>query len=174
MMLEGSTAVIFYIIAFFIIIGAIGVAALRNIFHAALSLVLTLFCVAALFILLAAEFLAAVQVLIYVGAVSVLLIFAVMLTAQLTNYDIRQTNEQSLPALLISVSFVILIIFGLAANLKVGGFPLARNPEITGANTATLGQMLMTEYLLPFEVVSVLLLAALIGAIVIAKSEKKE
>ena len=130
-MLEGSTAIIFYIIAFVMIMTAIGVAALKNIFHAALLLVLTLFCVAAIYILLSAEFLAAVQVLIYVGAVSVLLIFAVMLTSQLTNYNIKQSNEQTLPALFISVCFIVLVIFAIVTNLKVGGFPLAENPERT-------------------------------------------
>jgi NADH-quinone oxidoreductase subunit J len=171
-MLEGSTAIIFYIIAFVMILAAIGVATLKNIFHAALLLVLTLFCVAAVYILLSAEFLAAVQVLIYVGAVSVLLIFAVMLTAQLTNYNIKQSNEQSLPALLVSVCFIVVVIFAIVTNLKVGGFPLAENPEIGGSNTAALGELLMRDFILPFEVVSVLLLAALIGAIVIAKKDK--
>ena len=171
-MLEGSTAIIFYIIAFVMIMTAIGVAALKNIFHAALLLVLTLFCVAAIYILLSAEFLAAVQVLIYVGAVSVLLIFAVMLTSQLTNYNIKQSNEQTLPALFISVCFIVLVIFAIVTNLKVGGFPLAENPEIGGFNTAVMGELLMRDFILPFEVVSVLLLAALIGAIVIAKKDK--
>jgi len=154
------------------ILAAIGVATLKNIFHAALLLVLTLFCVAALYILLSAEFLAAVQVLIYVGAVSVLLIFAVMLTAQLTNYNIKQSNEQSLPALLIAVCFIVVVIFAIVTNLKVGGFPLAENPEVGGSNTAEIGKLLMRDFILPFEVVSILLLAALIGAIVIAKKDE--
>ena len=171
-MLEGSTAIIFYIIAFVMIIAALGVATLKNIFHAALLLVMALFCVAALYILLSAEFLAAVQVLIYVGAVSVLLIFAVMLTSQLTNYNIKQSNEQSLPALLVSICFIVVVIFAIVTNLKVGGFPLAEYPEIGGFNTAELGELLMRDFILPFEVVSVLLLAALIGAIVIAKKDK--
>jgi len=171
-MLEGSAAIIFYVIAFVMLLSAIAVVALKNIFHAALFLVLALFCVAGLYILLSAEFLAAVQVLIYVGAVAILMIFAVMLTSQMTNYNIKQTNEQSLPALLISVCFIIIIIFAIASNLKVGGFPLDPNPQITGSNTEALGHLLMKDYILPFEVVSVLLLASLIGAIVIAKKDK--
>jgi NADH-quinone oxidoreductase subunit J len=171
-MLEGSTAIAFYIIAFVMILSAIAVVTLKNIFHAALFLVLTLFSVAALYILLSAEFLAAVQVLIYVGAISVLMIFAVMLTAQLTNYNIKQTNEQSLPALLISMCFIAITIFAIATNNKLGGFPIKENAETAGSNTANLGQLLMRDFILPFEVVSVLLLAALIGAIVIAKRDK--
>ncbi|MBD3217719.1 MAG: NADH-quinone oxidoreductase subunit J [candidate division Zixibacteria bacterium] len=170
-MLEGSTAIAFYIISFVMILSAIAVVTLKNIFHAALFLVLTLFAVAALYILLSAEFLAAVQVLIYVGAISILMIFAVMLTAQLTNYNIKQTNEQSLPALLISVCFIGITIFAIATNNKLGGFPIKENTEIAGSNTANLGQLLMRDFILPFEVVSVLLLAALIGAIVIAKRD---
>jgi NADH-quinone oxidoreductase subunit J len=172
-MLEGTTALIFYIIAFFMIISAIAVATLKNIFHAAIFLVLTLFFVACMYILLSAEFIAAVQVLIYVGAISILMIFAVMLTAQLTNYKIKQSNEQSLPALLICVCFVAIVIFGIAVNNKLGGFPLAPSAEIQGSNTVAIGNLLMKDFLLPFEVVSVLLLAALIGAIVIAKRDKK-
>ncbi len=171
-MLEGTTAVVFYIIAFVMILSAIAVVALKNIFHAALFLVLTLFCVAAMYILLSAEFLAAVQVLIYVGAISILLIFAVMLTAQLTNYSVRQTNEQSIPALLVSISFIALVIFGIATSHKIGGFPLAENTEVGGSNTAEIGHLLMRDFILPFELVSVLLLAALIGAIVIARRDK--
>ncbi|NIS15144.1 MAG: NADH-quinone oxidoreductase subunit J [Aliifodinibius sp.] len=171
-MLEGSTAIAFYIISFVMILSAIAVVTLKNIFHAALFLVLALFAVAALYILLSAEFLAAVQVLIYVGAISILMIFAVMLTAQLTNYNIKQTNEQSLPALLISICFIAVTIFAIATNYKLGGFPLAENPEVGGSNTARLGHLLMRDFILPFEVVSVLLLAALIGAIVIAKRDK--
>ena len=171
-MLEGSAAIVFYVIAFVLLLSAIAVVALKNIFHAALFLVLALFSVAGLYILLSAEFLAAVQVLIYVGAVAILMIFAVMLTSQLTNYNIKQTNEQSLPALLVSVCFIIIVIFAIASNKKVGGFPVEDSPQIVGSNTEALGHLLMRDYILPFEVVSVLLLAALIGAIVIAKKDK--
>ncbi|MBD3382734.1 MAG: NADH-quinone oxidoreductase subunit J [candidate division Zixibacteria bacterium] len=170
-MLEGSAAIIFYIVAFVMILSAIMVVALKNIFHAALFLVLTLFCVAVVFIFLSAEFLAAVQVLIYVGAISVLLIFAVMLTRELTNYSVKQSNEQSFPAILVSICFTAIIIFAISANHKVGGFPLAEDTTVGDTNTAELGHLLMRDFILPFEVVSVLLLAALIGAIVIAKRE---
>lgn len=170
-MIEGSAAIAFYIISFVILLAAIGVVTLKNIFHAALSLIITLFAIAGLYILLSAEFLAAVQVLIYVGAIAILMIFAVMLTAQLTNYNIRQTNEQRFPALLISLCFIIVVITAIASNLKVGGFPVKENIEVAGSNTAALGHLLMNDFLLPFEVVSVLLLASLIGAIVLAKKD---
>jgi NADH-quinone oxidoreductase subunit J len=171
-MLEGSAGIIFYLIAFVMIISAIAVTSLKNIFHAALFLVLTLFCVAALYILLSAEFLAAVQVLIYVGAVAILLIFAVMLTSQLTNYKIKQNNEQSFPALIISTLFIGFVIYFMAATNKVGGFPIKESAKAAGSNTEVVGTLLMRDFLLPFEVVSVLLLAALIGAIVIAKKDE--
>ena len=97
---------VFYLLSLVIIISALMVVTLKNIFHCALFLILTLFMVAGVYILLSAEFLAAVQVLIYVGAVSVLIIFAIMLTSQLTSKKIIQTNEQATVAGLVAMGFL--------------------------------------------------------------------
>jgi NADH:ubiquinone oxidoreductase subunit 6 (subunit J) len=87
------------------------VVTLRNVFHSALALVLTFFMVAGIYLMLNAEFLAAVQVLIYVGAVTILILFAIMLTYQIQSKSIRQSNEQVIPAALISAIFLVLAIF---------------------------------------------------------------
>lgn len=165
--MESSVSPAFWILSVVIVLSASLVVSLKNIFHCALFLILSLSSVAGIFILLNAEFLAAAQVLIYVGAVAILIIFAVMLTSNLTSNRIRQSNENR------TVAFFICMIFAMAniillANTGVWRYSDQVLPE---DNIATLGKYLMTEFMLPFEIVSVLLLAAMIGAIVLARKE---
>ena len=158
---------IFYLLSFIIIVSAIYVVTLRNIFHSALFLILALFGVAGIYILLGAEFLAAVQVLIYVGAVAILMIFAIMLTSQLASKKISQSNEQVTLAVFVCAGFLLASLGSLAYSVwRLSDSALPEN------NTMTIGKLLMTDYVLPFEVVSVVLLAAMIGAIVLARREK--
>ncbi|MFH2034940.1 MAG: NADH-quinone oxidoreductase subunit J [Candidatus Zixiibacteriota bacterium] len=162
-----SAQPIFYLIAFVIIVSSLLVVSLRNIFHSALFLILCLFCVAGIYILLEAEFLAAVQVLLYVGAVSILIVFAIMLTSQLANKKIVQTNEMGLIGFFVSAGILMATLTAFPYTMwKFSDTPLT--PE----NIFTIGQLLMTDFVLPFEVVSILLLAALIGAIVLARRER--
>jgi len=171
-MLSESASLIFYIIAFVTIMSALMVVSLRNIFHCALFLVLCLFSVAGLFILLDADFLAGVQVLIYVGGIAVLMIFAIMLTRKLTDMRVRQQNEQKVIGALVALCFLLIVVGAMVTTMSVkGGFPLASKAASTISSTHTLGRLLMTNYVLPFELLSVLLLAALIGAIVLAKKD---
>ena len=137
----------------------------KNLLHSALFLVLTFFSVAGLYVLLEAEFLAAIQVLIYVGAVAVLYLFALMLTRGVTGEGVRQSNSQVLPAAARGrcsswASWSPAALGGqLAAQLAAAG--AGRHPM--------LGQSLMTTYALPFEVMGVVLLVALVGAIILAR-----
>lgn len=276
--------VVFYIIAGAILISALMVVLLRNVFHSALFLVLTFFLVAGIYLMLKAHFLAAVQVLIYVGAVTILVLFAIMLTQKLQSGSIRQVNEKVIPAAVIAALFMALAIIAMAYTFGVvkkqvehiptwtasldlsdlppspsgwswtvdiedgkgesyvaGGFfsisgemsaarvfpvtksegksgyllsskadfstadrmfapgqtvyikvwsdkvdqnsivtaswkifDMKRKLKIVGlsaGNVGRIGQLLMSKFVLPFEVVSVLLLAALIGAIVIARKD---
>jgi len=165
---EPQVGIVFWILSFVLLVSAFMVVSLRNIFHCALFLILCLFSVAGIFILLGAEFLAAAQVLIYIGAVAVLMIFAIMLTSNLASKKITQTNENGV------VSFFICLIFGFTTLLLIGNTHVWRySAEGPGTdNTLNLGRYLMTEFMLPFEVVSVLLLAAMIGAIVLARKER--
>jgi NADH-quinone oxidoreductase subunit J len=157
---------IFYLLAFIVIISAMLVVTLKNIFHSALFLILSLFAVAGVYILLEAEFLAAVQVLIYVGAVAILMIFAIMLTSQLSSKAIKQSNEQVVVAFFVCAGFL-MITLGSIPN-TVWRIVESTMPE---NNILTIGKLLMTDFVLPFEVVSILLLAAMIGAIVLARRE---
>jgi NADH:ubiquinone oxidoreductase subunit 6 (subunit J) len=157
---------VFYILAAIILVSGIFVVTLRNIFHSALMLILCFFGVAGIYVTLHADFLAAVQVLIYVGAVTILMIFAVMLTHQMTGRKIRQLNEQPVPGGLIVLSLLILLIVSITRT----GFEIA---GVVGARPTviTIGKAFMTTYVLPFEVVSVVLLVALIGAIILARRD---
>jgi NADH-quinone oxidoreductase subunit J len=161
------TQLLFYLLSFVIIVSAIYVVTLRNIFHSALFLILALFGVAGIYILLEAEFLAAVQILIYVGAVAILMIFAIMLTSQLASKRIEQSNEQVTVAIVVCAGFLL---------VSLGSFIYTVwrtvDSQLPENNTLTIGKLLMTDFVLPFEVVSVVLLAAMIGAIVLARREK--
>jgi NADH:ubiquinone oxidoreductase subunit 6 (subunit J) len=165
-LLTGVSAAVFYILAAIIVGSGVMVVSLKNVFHCALFLVLALFGVAGMYVLLSAEFLAAVQVLIYVGAITILMIFAIMLTARLYNAPTRQSNEQ----VVLGIVVVTTLLFATVGILGKAAWKLSyATPEVQ--STAGIGRALLTKYVLPFEVVSVVLLAALIGAIVIARKE---
>ncbi len=159
--------IVFYLFAFLIIASALAVVTLRNIFHCALFLILALFSVAGIFVLLHAEFLAVVQVLLYVGAVAILMIFAIMLTSQLAGKQTNLSNEQTF----IGAFMTILLVFGLLFSLRETNFYISSKAAVSDQSTFEIGKLLMTDFVLPFELVSVLLLAALIGAILLARRE---
>lgn len=154
----------FIIIAALTVIAGFMTVTLRNVFHAALALVGTFFGVAALYLMLEAEFLAVVQVLIYIGAIAVLILFAIMLTRGLMRTPDSNINRQwAWAALAVATLFIGLLLIILQV-------PWVQNrTSITADLTPNLGTLLLTTYVLPFEVVSVLLLAALIGAFIIAR-----
>ena len=160
------TTLIFLALAFLVITSSLFVVSARNIFHSAIFLILALFGVAGLFVLLEAPFLAAAQVLIYVGAIAILMIFGVMLTARIADASLHHTNEQVPAGLAISVGLLAMLLYALWDT----PFEVAATPAKTEAGR-TLGELFLTKYVLPFEIVSVLLLAALIGALVIAQKD---
>ncbi len=171
--MEHQVGIVFWILAFVTVVSAILVVSLKNIFHCALFLILTLFSVAGIYIMLEAEFLAAAQVLIYVGAVAILMIFAIMLTQNLASAKIRQSNENVLVSLFVSIVFAFAMFIMLGGTRTVWNDIKPSQPvDLAAGNIMNLGKLLMTRYVLPFEVVSVLLLAAMIGAIVLARKER--
>ena len=145
---------------------AVMVVSIKNIFHSALFLVLCFFSVAGIYILLEAEFLAAVQVLIYVGAITILMIFAIMLTHKLYSAKISQSNEQVIPGLIIVGALLVATISALGSTAWKLSFETS-----PAQSTVGIGRLLLTRYVLPFEIVSVVLLTALIGAVIIARRE---
>ncbi len=155
-------SVAFGILAATVLVGAVWVVTLRNLFRAALSLGLVLLGVAGLFILLEAEFIAFVQILVYVGAILTLIVFAIMLTARLQVDATRPASRQRVPAAAASLG-----IFTVLVSVTA---PLVRPRPTTGepVTLAALGQQLVTTLVLPFEVISLIFVAALVGAVAIA------
>ena len=160
--------IVFWILAVVILVSGFLVVTLRNMFHCALCLILCLFAVAGIYVLLEAEFLAAAQVLIYVGAVAILIVFTVMLTTDLASESLIQHNENGTIAFVVCALFAI----GVPYLVKETGVWMPAKGELISDNIGSIGKYLMTDFMLPFELVSVLLLAALIGAIVLARKER--
>lgn len=161
---EPAVALAFYIFGAITLGGAAGVVFGRNMFHAALFLVASFFGLAGIYVLLQADFLAAVQVLIYAGAISVLVVFAIMLTRQVERGN--EWNQLRGPGLLLGVLLLLGLLFVLTGTRWYTG----TGPYPTDT-VATLARQLFGPWVLPFEVASVLLLAALVGAIIIAREE---
>ena len=158
--------VAFWIIAVTMAAAAVGVVTMKNIVHAALALVVVLAGVAAQYIILQAEFLGIVQVLIYIGAVIVLFLFGIMLTRAPMRKTGEFDNDQRILAGLVS-----LLIFGVLAGLLSSQFSGDKIHFGQPTQTATIADSIFRTYVVGFEVVSMLLLAALIGAIVLARRD---
>lgn len=158
----------FYIIAALMVVGAIRVVTCKNLMHAALWLVLVLAGAAAQYILLASEFVAITQVLVYLGAIIVLFLFGIMLTRARTGAD--EDLDNSSTAKMIAAGIGVLLL-GLLGYSLVDGFRDTEFGNLMVQRTAQVSDSIFSTYLLPFEVLSVLLLAALIGAIVIARRD---
>ena len=153
--------VIFYVVAVPTVVGAIGVVTARNVVHSALFLILSLLSVAGIFILLSAEFLAIVQVLIYGGAVTILVLFAMMLT-----------RVRDMPAALDALAagaFMVVSIFSMVSTEWPGD-----TNKINVISIQQIGNDLFTTWAVPFEVASLVLMVALLGAIVLARGEEGE
>ena len=158
--------VIFYLFAAFTLASAALMVVSKNIVHSAVGLLFSFFGVAGIYVLLAADFLAVVQVLVYVGGILILFLFGVMLTQRITSVDMRTGTLQLVPAIL-AVAGIFVILFRVIRTTSWNIVPEAEAQFIPTAEK--IGYLLMTDFLIPFEIVSVLLLAALIGAAFIAR-----
>jgi NADH-quinone oxidoreductase subunit J len=155
---------IFFIIALVTVGSAAVVVLSRSLIYSAFALLFTFFGVASIYVLLGADFLAGTQVLIYVGGILVLLLFGVMLTHRLYNLNLKTETFQLVPGILIA--FAVFASLALAAVNTKWKFVTEKQVQPT---TDTIGTLFMTEYLLPFEVASILLLVALIGAAMLVR-----
>lgn len=161
-----GVAIAFWILAVVGILAALGVVLLRNVFRSALSLVLCFLAVAGLYITLSADFLAAVQVLVYVGAISILIILAVMLTRNVQRGS--PGNRLQVPAFIVAILFLGVVAFVMLNT----PWPVA-NVAPQEPTTAILAMRLFGEggFILPLEIAPILLLAAILGAIVLAREK---
>jgi NADH-quinone oxidoreductase subunit J len=159
---------LFFVFATVIALAAIGVVVSRNVIHAALYLVATLVGAACVYILMFAEFVAWAQVLVYVGAIVVLMLFGLMLTRAPIGKQAVYDNDQKWLAALVAAA-----IFGVTSWVLIDAFDGVRLPtdRVQATTSREVGEAIFTRYVLPFELVSVLLLAALVGAVVIARRD---
>jgi NADH-quinone oxidoreductase subunit J len=156
------------------LLGAIGVVASRNPVHSALSLVATLFGIAVLFVAQEANFLAAVQVIVYAGAIVVLFLFVIMLLGvdRTENLKIEPLVGQRVAAAVVGIAVVALPIAALAsADFEATGVRGDLDPEV--ADVSQLGESLFADYLYAFEITSLLLVIAVVGAVVLARRTRR-
>lgn len=165
---------LFYILALVAAGSAVGVVLSRNIVRTAVCLLFTLTAVAGLYFLLAAEFLAAVQLVVYVGGTLILIIFGVMLTSKSPFSRFAPKAWEVAVAVCIGLVLLTTIVAGLLTAVRGGQF--ASRPLVTGEHypVIKLGQALLGDFLVPFEIASVLLLVVMIGAAYLAKGRKRE
>ncbi len=158
------STIIFWLFVLFTIASAFKVVHSHNLIYSALSLLLTLFGVTALYVFLWADFLAGVQIVVYIGGILILLLFGIMLTHKITSIQITQLNMQrgAAGASAFGILMILLwMIFKTPWAVGSASEPVGTVREI--------GILLLSDYLLPFEVASVLLLAALIGAAMLSR-----
>jgi NADH-quinone oxidoreductase subunit J len=163
-----ATTLVFYFLAGLTVVSGLGVALSQNILHSAFSLLGTLAGVAGLYFMLGADFVGVVQLLVYVGGILVLILFAVLLTREITDIKVSNLSVSLLggvPAAILICALVLQIV------LRA---PIAVTTVATAPTVHRLGDALLREYLLPFEVASVVLLMALVGAMVLARRAVKE
>lgn len=154
------------------VVSALMVVSVRNLIHAGFWLLPFFLGIGGFYLILALEFLFALQLLLYAGAVMVVVLFALMLTRDVMNPRVRQTNRLAFAAGAVSASMMGFLTIVIYRNIgALSTLPNAVNPE---AITRQLGVMLLTEYVLPFELTSALLLSAMLGAIFLARSPKVE
>jgi NADH-quinone oxidoreductase subunit J len=160
---------LFYFFAALAVIGAVLTITSRNVVHSAVFLITSLLATAGIFLLLKAQFLFAVQIILYVGGIMVLFVFVIMLVNLEVALRQIRFNRQSWVAGLLAL--VLAAQLGVAIWFGKDAFDLGpdRSMRLSADNTGTLGQRLFEQYMVPFEVASILLLVAMIGAVVMAK-----
>jgi NADH:ubiquinone oxidoreductase subunit 6 (subunit J) len=159
-------AIVFYVVAITMVVGAVGMVLNRDMIRSAMLLVLVLSGVAVMYVLLSADFLAVAQLLVYVGAIMILMLFAIMLTPNQVDLPGGSPQAQRISAALVSLAVGALSIWAVLIQPW-----LLRSSPLNEETAATIGTLLLTTYVLPFWIASVLLTVGLIGAIVIAREE---
>lgn len=166
-------AALFYAIAGLTVAGAFGVALSTNVVYSAFSLMAALLGAAGLYVFLAADFVAAVQLVVYVGGILVLTLFAIMLTHQISEVEVSNRSVGRLPA------FVLVALAGGAMGVALLRAPWRMAATLVeraagDGTTYGIGDSFLGPYLLPFELASVVLLTALVGAIVLSRKELRD
>jgi NADH-quinone oxidoreductase subunit J len=156
--------IIFYVFAVLTVVSAGVVVFSKNIIYSAFALLFTFSGVAGIYVLLNADFIAITQLLIYVGGIMILIIFGVMLTTNVTNIDVTAQTMKALPATL-----VVAVISALLVSTMFTTQWVQKQPVETETTIYQIGELLLTKYLLPFEIASIVLLVAMMGAAFLAR-----
>ena len=162
-----ATTFFFYLLSGLAILSGVLVITRKNPVHSALALIFTLLCVAGLYLMLYAPFVAGVQIILYVGGIMVLFLFVIMLVNLERSQKEKQFNQQWIAGALAAVALGALFISIYVKGQMLFSQPVLQMPETE--NTQRVGQMLYSAYMFPFEIASLLLLVAIIGAVVMAK-----
>ncbi|MDX9758690.1 MAG: NADH-quinone oxidoreductase subunit J [Bacteroidota bacterium] len=167
-----ETTILFYVFAALTIVPAFFVVFSRSLIYAAFSLLFTFLGVAGLYVLLSADFIAVAQIMVYIGGILVLLAFGVMLTKKAVDVEIQANVARTIPATIVvavtfATLFIVLVLPGYSPWVET-----AYQPEIVGTSME-IGELLMTSFILPFEVAGILLLVAVMGAALIARKPKE-
>lgn len=163
------TLYVFYFLSFLAILSALMVVFSKNAVYSSLYLIITLFCIAGHYVLLNAQFLAAVHVIVYAGAIMVLFLYVIMLLNLNQNTESKPSTLMKFAAVICAGSLMIVLI----GSLK-GAQTLEVATTVSGdvGLVKTLGKVMFTEFLLPFEITSLLLLSAMVGAVMLGKKDK--
>ncbi len=162
-----ATTFFFYFLSGLAILSGVLVITRKNPVHSALALILTLLSVAGLYLMLYAPFVAGVQIILYVGGIMVLFLFVIMLVNIERSEKEKQFNQQWIAGILAAAALGVLFVLIYIKGKTLFAQPVIAFPE--GENTQRIGQMLYSNYMFPFEIASLLLLVAIIGAVVMAK-----
>ena len=159
-------SIVFYVVAALVLVCAVGMVFARNMIRSALLLVVVLCGVAMLYVLLSADFLAIAQILVYVGAIMVLMLFAIMLTPNQVDLPSAAPQAQRITAAVTALAVLAMSVFVVVSHpWRVRSVPL----DIP--TTEQIGTLMLSTYVLPFEIASLLLTVGLIGAVVIARED---
>ena len=159
-------ALAFWIPAALLVASALAVVLSTNLFHSVLWLALALTCTAGIFLSLQADFLAAVQLLLYAGGIVTIVVFAIVVTQRLVGERLSHTNRNLAGGAIVGAVFVAIVVDAIARS------PLPQTrPAMTGDLTRTIGESLLTRYVLAFELLAVLMLAAMLGAVYFARPD---
>jgi NADH-quinone oxidoreductase subunit J len=162
-----ATTFFFYFLSGLAIVSGVLVITRKNPVHSALALILTLLCVAGLYLMLYAPFVAGVQIILYVGGIMVLFLFVIMLVNLERSEKEKQFNQQWIAGILAAIALGALFVVTYIRGKSLFSQPVLAFPE--AENTQRVGQMLYSNYMFAFEIASLLLLVAIIGAVVMAK-----
>ena len=160
-------AVAFALLALVLVASALAVVLTKNLFHSVLYLALSLTATAGIFLALNAEFLAAIQLLLYAGGLVTIVVFAIVVTERLVGDRLTQTSRYMANGFIVSGALLLAVL----AVLHSVELPSAR-PAMTGDLTRAIGEVLLTRFVLPFELLGVLFVAALVGAIYFARPDE--